>query len=77
MIALFLYAVVFPLCLAFYVRRQRAAGIVGGPLNFLTGHLRARTWWYEIAALVGLDRYCLPCHPPPFIPLLLEVDVIA
>jgi hypothetical protein len=25
--------------------------VVAGPLSFLTGHLRARSWWYEIVAL--------------------------
>ena len=50
-IMLFIYAVVFPCLLAFYVRKQRATAAGVGPLNFLTGHLRARTWWYEIVAL--------------------------
>ena len=48
---LFLYAVVFPCLLAYYVRRRHATAAGVGPLNFLTGHLRARSWWYEIVAL--------------------------
>jgi hypothetical protein len=51
-IMLFIYAVVFPCLLAYYVCRQRAtAAGFAGPLSFLTGHLRARSWWYEIVAL--------------------------
>ena len=37
---------------AYFVRKQLAtAAVVAGPLSFLTGHLRARSWWYEIVAL--------------------------
>jgi hypothetical protein len=54
-IMLFIYAVMFPCILAYYVRKQRASSTtaagIAGPLSFLTGHLRARTWWYEIVAL--------------------------
>jgi hypothetical protein len=51
-IMLFIYAVVFPCLLAYYVRRQLATAAGGaGALSFLTGHLRARSWWYEIVAL--------------------------
>jgi len=53
-IMLFVYAVMFPCLLAYYVRMQRAnatAAGLAGPLSFLTGHLRAPSWWYEIFAL--------------------------
>jgi len=46
-IMLFVYAVVFPCLLAFYVRRQRAtaAGVAGRALHSSTSQLNAITWW--------------------------------
>jgi hypothetical protein len=81
-IMLFIHAVVFPCILAYYVRRQLAtAAGVAGPLSFLTGHLRARSWWYEIVALdvrvlLGGALYPVTQHSGLHITIVLLILIV-